>query len=138
MANTKLIATEAGVRQADHRHYIAEVDKFPLSDTSPDHENQEAKAFGFYVQKGLFEEYAEFGRGHGPGDLAVRHTYHGRAGCAWPVVNGTSCRFFAELRPIRGGGGGGRRRSVPGAHLSLAWAARPPDDHGFIKATGSR
>ena len=27
--------------------------------------NDEAKAFGFYLQKGLFEEYATFGRGHG-------------------------------------------------------------------------
>ena len=35
-----------------------QVDKFPLSELAPDHENQESKAFGFYVQKGLFEEYA--------------------------------------------------------------------------------
>jgi nitrate reductase NapA len=32
--------------------------------------NDESDAFGFYVQKGLFEEYAEFGRGHAH-DLAV-------------------------------------------------------------------
>jgi nitrate reductase NapA len=42
-----------------------EIDKFPLSDMASDFDNQESKAFGFYVQKGLFEEYAGFGRGHG-------------------------------------------------------------------------
>ena len=35
--------------------------------------NAEAKAFGFYVQKGLFEEYAQFGRGHGSRPGALRH-----------------------------------------------------------------
>ena len=33
------------------------------------------KHFGFYVQKGLFEEYATFGRGHGH-DLAPFDAYH--------------------------------------------------------------
>src|SRR6186713_3157303 len=45
------------------------VDKFAASEVPAEYENREAKAFGFYVQKGLFEEYAEFGRGHGH-DLA--------------------------------------------------------------------
>ncbi|MBB1383238.1 molybdopterin-dependent oxidoreductase, partial [Shewanella sp. SR41-2] len=38
------------------------VEKFPLSDADPKYLNDEAKHFGFYVQKGLFEEYATFGR----------------------------------------------------------------------------
>ena len=37
-----------------------DVDKFPLSEIDPDYENNEAKEFGFYIQKGLFEEYAAF------------------------------------------------------------------------------
>jgi nitrate reductase (cytochrome) len=40
------------------------VDRYPLNEINPAHENQESKDFGFYIQKGLFEEYAAFGRGH--------------------------------------------------------------------------
>src|SRR5262245_65531988 len=61
-----------------------EVDKFPLSDMSPDFENFESKAFGFYVQKGLFEEYAGFGRGDGH-DLAQFDAYHEARPLRWPV-----------------------------------------------------
>ncbi|MEG0557080.1 MAG: periplasmic nitrate reductase subunit alpha, partial [Comamonas sp.] len=34
-----------------------QVDKFALAEMDPAYENDEAKQFGFYVQKGLFEEY---------------------------------------------------------------------------------
>ncbi|MDX2219280.1 MAG: periplasmic nitrate reductase subunit alpha, partial [Burkholderiales bacterium] len=34
------------------------VDKFPLSDIESGYANDESQAFGFYVHKGLFEEYA--------------------------------------------------------------------------------
>ncbi|MBL8642427.1 MAG: periplasmic nitrate reductase subunit alpha, partial [Rhodospirillaceae bacterium] len=54
--------------------------------------NDEAKAFGFYPQKGLFEEYAEFGRGHGH-DLAPFDEYHKARGIRWPVVNGKETRW---------------------------------------------
>ncbi|WP_422823291.1 periplasmic nitrate reductase subunit alpha [Variovorax ureilyticus] len=64
-----------------------QVDKFPLKDTDPEYANAEAKAFGFYIQKGLFEEYAMFGRGHGH-DLAPFDMYHEARGLRWPVVNG--------------------------------------------------
>ena len=63
------------------------VDRFPLSDLDPEYENQEARDFGFYVQKGLFEEYATFGRGHGH-DLAPFDEYHKVRGLRWPVVDG--------------------------------------------------
>ncbi len=63
------------------------VNKFPLTQTSKDYNNQEAKEFGFYIQKGLFEEYATFGRGHGH-DLANFDTYHNTRGLRWPVVDG--------------------------------------------------
>src|SRR5690606_19202741 len=46
-----------------------QVDRYPVSDIQEGYSNHEAAAFGFYPQKGLFEEYAEFGRGHGH-DLA--------------------------------------------------------------------
>ena len=63
------------------------VDKFPLSEIQPGHPNDDANHFGFYVQKGLFEEYAEFGRGHGH-DLAPFERYHETRGLRWPVVDG--------------------------------------------------
>jgi nitrate reductase NapA len=64
-----------------------EVDRFPASEVETGYANDEAKAFGFYPQKGLFEEYARFGRGHGH-DLAPFDTYHQVRGLRWPVVNG--------------------------------------------------
>src|SRR4051794_21831466 len=64
-----------------------QVDRFPLADIAPGYANRESKHFGFYVQKGLFEEYASFGRGHGH-DLAPFDTYHQVRGLRWPVVDG--------------------------------------------------
>ncbi|MGF1696477.1 periplasmic nitrate reductase subunit alpha [Vibrio kyushuensis] len=62
-----------------------EVDKYPIEESRE--LNDDAHAQGFYVQKGLFEEYAEFGRGHGH-DLAPYDTYHHVRGLRWPVVDG--------------------------------------------------
>ncbi|GAB3531308.1 nitrate reductase catalytic subunit NapA [Photobacterium alginatilyticum] len=64
-----------------------QVNKFPLSDLPEGQINDEATEYGFYVQKGLFEEYAEFGRGHGH-DLAPFEMYHQSRGLRWPVVDG--------------------------------------------------
>ncbi len=63
------------------------VDKFPLEETATDYDNNESEEFGFYVQKGLFEEYATFGRGHAH-DLAPFDRYHEVRGLRWPVVDG--------------------------------------------------
>ncbi len=68
------------------------VDKFPGAQIDPEYANTEAKAFGFYLQKGLFEEYAEFGRGHGH-DLAPFDAYHAARGLRWPVVDGKETRW---------------------------------------------
>jgi len=68
------------------------VDAYPLSELNADYDNQESKEFGFYLQKGLFEEYASFGRGHGH-DLAPYDTYHEVRGLRWPVVNGQETRW---------------------------------------------
>ena len=68
------------------------VDRFPVSELNPDYANNEAADFGFYVQKGLFEEYAAFGRGHGH-DLAPFDTYHQVRGLRWPVVDGKETRW---------------------------------------------
>ncbi|GAA3715613.1 periplasmic nitrate reductase subunit alpha [Oceanisphaera sediminis] len=74
------------------------VDKFPLDEAQE--LNDDARSAGFYVQKGLFEEYAEFGRGHGH-DLAPYDVYHQVRGLRWPVVDGkeTLWRFNPEYDP---------------------------------------
>jgi len=76
------------------------VNKFPLSDLQAGFENDESKAFGFYAQKGLFEEYAQFGRGHAH-DLASFDLYHKARGLRWPVVDGkeTLWRFREGYDP---------------------------------------
>ncbi|MHC5652352.1 periplasmic nitrate reductase subunit alpha [Stappia sp. ICDLI1TA098] len=81
------------------------VNAFPLSETNPDYANQESQHFGFYVQKGLFEEYASFGRGHGH-DLAPYDRYHQERGLRWPVVDGqeTRWRFREGYDPYVGKG----------------------------------
>lgn len=63
-----------------------QVDKYPLSDIPAGLLNDESKDFGYYIQKGLFEEYATFGRGHGH-DLADFELYHKARGLRWPVVD---------------------------------------------------
>ena len=70
-----------------------QVNKFPLSDVEkanahaiPGYMNDESKELGFYLQKGLFEEYAAFGRGHAH-DLADFDVYHKTRGLRWPVVD---------------------------------------------------
>jgi len=63
-----------------------QVDRYPNEQLQDGHDNDEAKHFGFYLQKGLFEEYASFGRGKAH-DLAPFETYHQSRGLRWPVVD---------------------------------------------------
>lgn len=66
--------------------------RFPLSELAENQLNDESRDFGFYLQKGLFEEYAAFGRGHGH-DLAPFDDYHKARGLRWPVVNGKETQW---------------------------------------------
>ncbi len=66
--------------------------RFPTSDIEEGYANHEAERFGFYVQKGLFEEYAEFGRGKAH-DLDDFDVYHRVRGLRWPVVDGKETRW---------------------------------------------
>jgi nitrate reductase NapA len=77
-----------------------QVNKFPLSELQKGFENDESKELGYYLQKGLFEEYAGFGRGHFH-DLAPFDTYHKARGLRWPVVDGkeTLWRFREDFDP---------------------------------------
>ncbi len=58
------------------------------------------KGYGFMIHQYLWEEYADFGRGHGH-DLADFVTYHKVRGLRWPVVNGkeTPWRFNVKFDP---------------------------------------
>jgi nitrate reductase NapA len=104
------------------------VDAFPISELDPDYDNRESKEFGFYLQKGLFEEYAEFGRGHGH-DLAPFDTYHEVRGLRWPVVDGkeTKWRYREGLDPYVKPGEGVRFYGRPdGKAVILAVPYEPP------------
>jgi len=66
-----------------------QVDKFGLDELQPGHNNSESKDFGFYLQKGLFEEYRRFQlegpkKGH---EMAEFDAYHQARGLRWPVIN---------------------------------------------------
>ncbi|MCL1142231.1 nitrate reductase catalytic subunit NapA [Shewanella gaetbuli] len=72
-----------------------EINKFPVSDCKGDM-NDESEHFGYYIQKGIFEEYAQFGRGKAH-DLDAFDNYHENRGKRWPVVNGKeTLRRFVE------------------------------------------
>lgn len=68
------------------------VTKFPVTELAEDQLNDESRELGFYLQKGLFEEYAWFGRGHGH-DLAPFDDYHKARGLRWPVVEGKETQW---------------------------------------------
>jgi nitrate reductase NapA len=76
------------------------VNKYKLNETAAGFDNEDSKLLGFYIQKGLFEEYASFGRGHGH-DLAPFDAYHQARGLRWPVVGGkeTLWRFREGYDP---------------------------------------
>ncbi len=63
-------------------------------------DGKEWKGYGFFIHKYLFEEYADFGRGHAH-DLADFDTYHRVRGLKWPVVDGkeTQWRFNTKYDP---------------------------------------
>ncbi|MFT5657195.1 MAG: nitrate reductase NapA [Gammaproteobacteria bacterium] len=68
------------------------VDEFGLDEIPDDRLNYESREFGFYIQKGLFEEYASFGRGKAH-DLAPYDRYHKERGLRWPVVDGKETKW---------------------------------------------
>ena len=104
------------------------VDRFPVNEIDPEYANHESEDFGFYVQKGLFEEYATFGRGHGH-DLAPYDRYHEERGLRWPVVNGeeTKWRFREGYDPYVKPGAGVQFYGRPdGRAVVLAVPYEPP------------
>src|SRR4029078_1541226 len=120
-----------------------QIDKFPRSELNPNNKNHEAQAFASYVQKGIFEEYAQFGRGHGH-DLAPFETYHHERGLRWPVVNGTETkwRFREGYDPYVKAGEGVRFYGNPdGKERIFALPCEPPaespdNEYPFWLVTG--
>jgi nitrate reductase NapA len=105
-----------------------EVDKFPLTDLQAGFENDESKAFGYYLQKGLFEEYGKFNRGKAH-DLAPFDTYHKARGLRWPVVDGkeTLWRFREGYDPYVKAGEGVKFYGKPdGKAWIFALPYQPP------------
>nr|VFK15838.1 MAG: periplasmic nitrate reductase subunit NapA apoprotein [Candidatus Kentron sp. LFY] len=105
-----------------------EVDKYPLAETAQGFDNDESRYFGFYVQKGLFEEYAGFGRGKAH-DLAPFDTYHKMRGMRWPVVDGkeTLWRFREGYDPYVKAGKGMHFYGKPdGRAVIFALPYEPP------------
>ena len=120
-----------------------QVDAIPLSDRDENYANHEAEHFGFYVQKGLFEEYASFGRGKAH-DLAPFDTYHESRGLRWPVVDGeeTRWRFREGSDPYVTAGKGVEFYGKPdGRAVIFALPYEPPaespdDEYPFWLSTG--
>ncbi|KAA1056625.1 nitrate reductase catalytic subunit NapA [Azospirillum argentinense] len=142
----ELIAKKPEVRGKtlyDVLYCNGQVNAFPLSDCDPAYENRESQAFGFYVHKGLFEEYATFGRGHGH-DLAPYDMYHQERGLRWPVVNGkeTKWRYREGFDPYVPAGEGVRfygNKDGKANIFALPYepAAESPDkDYPFWLCTG--
>lgn len=117
--------------------------RYPLSEISPDHSNNESEYFGFYVQKSLFEEYAEFGRGNAH-DLAPYDVYHQTRGLRWPVVDGkeTLWRFKEGYDPyVKPGSGWDFYGKPDGRAVIFALPYEPPaespdDEYDLWLSTG--
>ncbi|MCW8916372.1 MAG: nitrate reductase catalytic subunit NapA [Magnetovibrio sp.] len=86
-----------------------QVNKFPVETITDNagnvYNNSESKHFGYYVQKGMFEEYRMFNsipgvpkKGH---EMAPFETYHNARGLRWPVIDGkeTLWRFREGYDP---------------------------------------
>lgn len=103
------------------------VGSYSLDQTAEGFANAESEHFGFYVQKGLFEEYADFGRDHGH-DLAPFDTYHQARGLRWPVVDGkeTLYRFREGYDPYVPEGEGVRFYGKPDGKANIIFAPYEP------------
>ena len=120
-----------------------QVDRFPVTDIAEGYRNAESRHFGFYVHKGLFEEYATFGRGHGH-DLAPFDVYHEVRGLRWPVVDGreTKWRFREGQDPYVKAGTGVQFYGFPDGRARIfALPYEPPpespdDTYPFWLVTG--
>jgi nitrate reductase NapA len=119
------------------------VDKYKLTDIESGYACDDSQRLGFYLQKGLFEEYAAFGRGHGH-DLAPFDMYHQTRGLRWPVVDGkeTRWRYREGFDPyVKAGQGVRFYGRADGRAVILTAPYEPPAEspdaeYGFWLVTG--
>lgn len=126
------------------------VDRYPKQEVTDDrgnrYDNDEMEHFGFYLQKGLYEEYRRFGiegpkKGH---DLAEFDQYHRSRGLRWPVVNGkeTLWRYREGFDPFVAAGAGVQFYGRPDGRANIISApyeppAEAPDkDYDLWMCTG--
>ncbi|MCP4996830.1 MAG: nitrate reductase catalytic subunit NapA [Gammaproteobacteria bacterium] len=120
-----------------------QVNKFPKQDVKDSdgnvYGNHEMEDFGYYVQKGLFEEYRMFNsadnipkKGH---EMAPFDTYHKVRGLRWPVIDGkeTLFRFREGYDPHVPKGAGVKFYGKPDGKANIITApyepaAESPDD----------
>ncbi|MBF0470878.1 MAG: nitrate reductase catalytic subunit NapA [Gammaproteobacteria bacterium] len=114
-----------------------EVDKFPFTgeikdDRGNNYANDESAHFGYYVQKGLFEEYRRFNsapdiikKGH---EMAEFDAYHRARGLRWPVIDGkeTLWRFREGYDPHVAKGEGVRFYGKPDGRAAIISAPFEP------------
>ncbi len=118
-----------------------QVNKFPkvqvVDEAGNKYDNDESEYFGFYVQKGLFEEYRRFQHegkkiGH---EMAPYDAYHKARGLRWPVIDGkeTLWRYREGYDPHVKKGQGVYFYGKPEGKANIIFApyepaAEPPDD----------
>jgi len=130
-----------------------QVDKYPVQKVTDsdgnEYNNHEMEHFGYYVQKGLFEEYRMFNsadniikKGH---EMAPFDAYHKARGLRWPVIDGkeTLWRFREGYDPhVKGPKGEVNFYGKPDGRAAIISApyepaAESPDkDYPFWLSTG--
>jgi len=126
----------AGKTLYDILYANGQVDKFPKQQVTDDrgneYENDEMDDFGYYVQKGLFEEYRLFNsakgipkKGH---EMANFEAYHKARGIRWPVINGkeTLWRFREGYDPHVPKGAGLKFYGKPDGRAAIISAPYEP------------
>jgi nitrate reductase NapA len=128
------------------------IDSFPKQEVKDEagnvYDNDEMEHFGYYVHKGLFEEYRLFNTAEGrpkPGhEMAPYEDYHKARGLRWPVINGkeTLWRFSEGYDPHVPKGSGFKFYGKPDGKANIIFgpfepAAESPDkEYPLWLATG--
>ena len=112
----------------------SQVDKFPKQKVTDNrdnvYDNDEMEHFGYYLQKGLFEEYRRFQQegpkvGH---EQAEYETYHNTRGLRWPVIDGkeTLWRYREGYDPYVKAGEGVKFYGKPDGRANIITAPYEP------------
>ena len=126
----------AGKTMYDVLYENGQVNQFPTEEVKDGegnvYDNDEAAHFGYYIQKGLFEEYRMFNsadniikKGH---EMAPFQTYHEVRGIRWPVVDGkeTLWRFREGYDPHVKAGEGVKFYGKPDGKANIITAPYEP------------